>query len=154
MTSSYTTEKEPELVATRRALRAIRNPEIRDDLCHFISGAETCLRAQEIHLALDAVRSVVCAVVALNRTISSEVAVRILDGLLEDSEKGAVALRRGLGFTKNKNEKCDIKSGTPIGSSSCVSSPNSTCYTFSGGSGCGGTSGFQFVWESRYAAID
>ena len=141
------------LDATRKAIRAIRDRRIKESLLHFVSGAEACLEHQEIHWASDCVRTVVTTVVALNRSISPEVIVGILDGLLEDSETKATALRRALGFTKSQNARCDIKSGTPIGSSSCVSARNSSCYVLDGGSGCGSSSGggftgFQFVWEA------
>jgi hypothetical protein len=135
------------LDATRKALGAIRDFRIREDLLHFVSGAEVCLEHQEVCLALDCLRTVVTTVVALNRTLTPEITTGVLDGLLADSGTTAVPLRRGLGFTKNENMKCDIKTGTPIGSSSCVAQTNSTCYTLDSGSGCGGTSGFRFVWE-------
>lgn len=135
------------LPATRSAVNRIREPAIREDIERFVSGAEFCLEHNENHLALDAVRTVVTTVVALDRTISPEVAAAILDGLTEDAANGAVALQRGLGFTKNQNMKCDIQSGTGPGTSRCVARRNSTCYTLDSGSGCGGTSGFRFVWE-------
>ena len=141
------------LPATRSAIRRIEHEGIRADLERFAAGAEACLAADEIPLALDAVRTIVTTVVALDRTIGPEVAIGILDGLGDDSEGTALALRRGLGFTKNYDSKCDIQSGTPIGSSGCVDSKNSVCYTLSSGSGCGGSSGrFQFVWEAAALA--
>jgi hypothetical protein len=112
-----------------------------------VAGVEVCIQHQEIHLAFDAVRTVVTTVIALDRTITPDVTVAILDGLVEDAQNQAIALQRGLGFTKNFDSKCDIKSGTGPGTSTCVDSRNSTCYTLSSGTGCGGTSGFRFVWE-------
>lgn len=136
------------LPATRSAIQLIEHSGIRAAIERFADGAEACLAADEIPLALDAVRTIVTTVVALDQTIGPEVTLGILDGLGDDSEQTAVALRRGLGFTKNDDSKCDIRSGTPIGSSGCVDSKNSTCYTLDSGSGCGGSSGrFQFVWE-------
>jgi hypothetical protein len=144
---SCSTDNKIALDATRKAIGAIRDFRIKEDLLHFVSGAEVCLEHQEVHLAFDCLRTVVTTVVALNRTLTPEVTVGILDGLLEDSQTRATALRRGLGFTKTENTKCDIKAGTPIGSSTCVSQRDSTCYTLDSGSGCGGPSGFRFVWE-------
>ena len=135
------------LSATRTALRGVKSRQIRKDLRRFVAGAERCLEHQEVHVALDAVRSLVTTVIALDRTLTPNVTLAILDGLVEDSTNEAIALQRGLGFTKNFDSKCDIKSGTPIGSSTCVDSKNSTCYTLDSGSGCGGTSGFRFIWE-------
>ncbi|MCH9000503.1 MAG: hypothetical protein IID48_19885 [Proteobacteria bacterium] len=140
------------LDATRKAVGSIKDECIRRDIMHFVLGAEACLDHGEIYVALDCVKTVVTTVVALNRTISPEVTAGILEGLIEDSEGKATALRRGFGFTKYKDEKCDIIGGTPIGSSQCISQLRSTCYTFSSGSGCGGTSGFQFVWDSAIRA--
>ena len=78
-----------------------------------------------------------------------EVTLGILDGLVEDSERTAPALRRGLGFEKNFESKCDIKEGAPFGSSTCVDAKDSVCYTLSSGSGCRGPSGhFHFVWDA------
>lgn len=139
--------KDSKLQATREALADVKDPSIREDLLRFVKGAEICLEYEEVYVALDCVRTIVTTTVALERTLSPEVATGILSGLVKDSQTSALALRRGLGFTKNFDEKCDIKKGTPIGSSTCVSKPNSVCYTLSSGSGCGGTSGFQFVWE-------
>lgn len=137
-----------QLSAMRLAIARIKHEGIRADLGRFVDGAEACLESSEIFLALDAVRTIVSAVVALDRTIGPEVALGILDGLTEDSQQTAVALQRGLGFTSTKNSKCNIKSGTPPGSSTCVAATNSTCYTLNSGSGCGSTSTrFQFVWE-------
>jgi hypothetical protein len=139
--------KDAKLEATRNAIDAIKNGSIRDDLLRFVTGAEVCLHHEETYLAFDCVRTIVTTVVALDRTLSSEVAAGVLDGLVKDSQAKAVVLRRALGFNKEFDAKCDIKPGTPIGSSSCVSSTNSVCYTLSSGSGCGGPSGFHFVWE-------
>ena len=100
-------------------------------------GREICLEYEEVYVALDCVRTIVTTTVALERTLSPEVATGILSGLVKDSQTSALALRRGLGFTKNFDEKCDIKKGTPIGSSTQFSKPNSVCYTLSSGSGCG-----------------
>jgi hypothetical protein len=138
------------LDATRKALGAIRDFRIRDDLLRFVSGAEVCIEHNEIYLAHDCVRMVVTTVVALSRTLTPEVSIGVLDGLVADSGTTLIALRRALGFTKNENSKCDIKAGTPIGSSVCVSSPGSTCYTLDSGSGCGGSSGFRFAWEIAF----
>ena len=74
-------------------------------------------RYEEVYVALDCVRTIVTTTVALERTLSPEVATGILSSLVKDSQTSALALRRGLGFTKNFDEKCDIKKGTPIGSS-------------------------------------
>lgn len=136
------------LARTRRAIARVEHEGIRADLVRFIDGAETCLNAGEVYLAIDAVKMVVTTVVALDRTLGPEVTYGILDGLSEDSESSAMALRWGLGYTSTKNSKCDIKPFTPPGSSSCVSARNSTCYTLDSGSGCGSSSGrFEFVWE-------
>lgn len=136
------------LSATRSAIARIEHPGIRGDLERFVDGAEVCLESQEIFLAIDAVRTVVSTAIALDRTIGPDVTLGILDGLTQDTETKALALQRGLGFTKTPNSKCDIKKGTPPGSSTCVSAQNSTCYTLDSGSGCGSTSGrFEFVWE-------
>jgi hypothetical protein len=136
------------LSATRAAVGKIAHTDIRADLERFVAGAEVCLEFEEVPLALDAVRTIVSTVVALDRTIGPEVTLGILDGLIEDSESTALALRRGLGFEKNFESKCDIKEGTPPGSSTCVDAENSVCYTLDSGSGCGGTSGsFRFVWD-------
>lgn len=131
------------------ALGKIAHAGIRADLERFVVGAETCLEYEEVPLALDAVRTIVSVVIALDRTIGPEATLGILDGLSEDSQRTALAMRRGLGFTKNFESKCDIKTGTPPGSSTCVDAKNSVCYTLDSGSGCGGTSGrFRFVWEA------
>jgi len=136
------------LGATRAALAKIEHDGIRHDLERFLEGAERCLHHEEVPLALDAVRTIVSTVVALDRTIGPDVAMGVLDGLAADSKSTAQSLRMGLGFTRNEDSKCDIRSGTPIGSSSCVDAKNSICYTLSSGSGCGSTSTrFQFVWE-------
>jgi len=141
------------LPATHRAIQLIEHTSIRADLERFLQGAEACLASEQIPLALDAVRTIVSTVVALDRTIGPDVAIGILDGLRDDSQQTALALRLGLGFTRNEDSKCDIRSGTPIGSSGCVDSKDSVCYTLSSGSGCGGTSGrFQFVWEAATRA--
>lgn len=140
------------LEATRRAVDAIEDSRIQRDIMHFVAGAEACLELEEIYLALDCVRTVVTTVVALNRTITPEVTVGVLNGLLEDSETTAKVLRRGLGYTNSKDKKCDVKDAAPggggAGTSTCVSNPGGQCITFSTGSGCGGTTGFQFVWEA------
>lgn len=142
------------LPATGAAVARIEHEGIRADLQRFVEGAENCLDHDEVPLALDAVRTIVATAVALDRTIGPEVTLGILDGLIADSERTALALRRGLGFTKNFDSKCDIKTGTPPGSSTCVDSKNATCYTLDSGSGCGGTSGrFQFVWDVQQASI-
>jgi len=139
---------------TRTALAAIEHEHIRKDLERFVDGAEKCLAADEIVLALDAVRTVVTTVVALDRTLGHDVAIGILDGLRLDSQETAVALQRGLGYTSKDNSKCDIRPGTPIGSSSCAAAKNSTCYTLDSGSGCGSSSTrFQFVWEDAMVEI-
>ena len=152
MTDSYSRTEKIVLEATRKAIDAIEDSCIKRDIMHFVAGAEVCLELQEVHLALDCVSTVVTTVVALNRTISPEVTVGVLDGLHEDSETTAKALRRGLGFTSNKDQKCGVKDAEPggggAGKSTCVSDPGGKCYTFGSGSGCGGTSGFQFVWEA------
>jgi hypothetical protein len=136
------------LSLTRSALAKIQQEGIRADLERFVDGAEACLAADEIFLALDAVRTIVSTVVALDRTIGPNVTLGILDGLDEDSESAALALRRGLGYTKSTESKCDIKTGTPPGSSTCISAKNSVCYTLDSGSGCGSTgTRFQFVWD-------
>ena len=136
------------LSATRAAVGNITHTGIRADLERFVGGAEVCLEYDEIPLALDAVRTIVSTVIALDRTIGPEVTLGILDGLLEDSGTTALSLRRGLGFEKNFESKCDIKEGTPPGSSTCVDAEDSVCYTLDSGSGCGGTSGsFRFVWD-------
>ena len=141
------------LSATRSAIGQIEHAGIRADLERFVIGAEACLEYEEVPLALDAVRTIVSTVVALDRTIGADVTLGILDGLVADSEQTALALRRGLGFTKNFESMCDIKEGTPPGSSTCVDAQDSVCYTLNSGSGCGGTSGkFQFVWEAAEAA--
>lgn len=140
------------LLATRAAVGRIEHAGIRADVERFVQGAEVCLHYEEVPLALDAVRTVVATVVALDRTIGPEVTLGILDGLVEDSQRTALALRRGLGFEKNFESKCDIKEG-PFGSSTCVDAEDSVCYTLSSGSGCGGPSGhFQFVWDAGVAA--
>jgi hypothetical protein len=137
-----------QLAATRSAIAKIEHEGIRADLERFVAGAEVCLESREMFLALDSVRTIVSTVVALDRTIGPDVTLGILDGLTQDSEQTAIALQRGLGFTSTKNSKCDIKKGTPPGSSTCVAATNSTCYTLDSGSGCGSTSTrFQFVWE-------
>ncbi len=141
------------LPRTRIAIGRIEHDGIRADLERFIDGAEVCLEAAEISLALDAVRTIVSTVVALDRTIGPEVTLDILDGLTDDSEQTALPLRRGLGFTKDFESKCDIKKGTPPGSSTCVDAKNSACYTLDSGSGCGSTSTrFQFVCEVEMVA--
>lgn len=148
MSPSKSGQTKVSLAATRTALDRIREPAIREDLLRFVTGAEFCLQYRENYLALDAVKTLVTTIVALDRTITPEVTAAILDGLVDDSANGAVALQRGLGFTKNEGMKCDIVSGTGPGSSRCVASRKSTCYTLDSGSGCGGTSGFRFVWEA------
>lgn len=141
------------LSATRSAVGKIEHAGIRADLERFVVGAEVCLHYEEVPLALDAVGTIVATVVALDRTIGPEVTLGILDGLVEDSQRTALALRRGLGFDKNFESRCDIKEGTPPGSSTCVDAEDSVCYTLSSGSGCGGTSGrFQFVWDAGVVA--
>jgi hypothetical protein len=142
-------DRDRALAMTRAAIARVEHEGIRADLERFADGAEVCLGADEIFLALDAVRSIVSTAVVLGPTIGHDVTQEILDGLDQDSKQTAIALQRGLGFTKNSDSKCDIKSGTGAGSSSCVDSKNSVCYTLSSGSGCGSTgSGFQFVWEA------
>lgn len=148
MTEPTIRDERIRLTSTRKALGRIRDAAIRADLERVVAGAEVCLAHREFFLAFDAVRTVVTTVVALHRTISPEATAGVLDGLLDDSKHGAIALQRGLGFTKTTDSKCDIKTGSPIGSSSCVSQKDSTCYTLDSGSGCGGTSGFHFVWEA------
>lgn len=135
------------LDATRKALAAVHDPAIRDDLLHVISGVETCLAHEHMYLSIQYARAVTSAVFVLRRTLSPAIAVGILDGLQYDSETSARALQRGLGFTKNFDERCKI-SGGPIGSSTCVEQKNSTCYQADGGTGCGGPSGFHFVFEA------
>ena len=147
-------KSEGALARTRRAIGNVEHEGIRSDLIRFIDGAETCLKANEVYLAIDAVKMVVTTVVALDRTIGPAVTFGILDGLSEDSESTATALRWGLGYTSTRNAKCDIKPFTPPGSSSCVSARNSTCYTLDSGSGCGSSSGrFEYVWEVAAVAL-
>src|SRR5262249_41417690 len=69
------------LGTTRKAIGAIRDFRTKEDLLHFVSGAEVCLEHQEVYLACDCLRTVVTTVVALNRTLTPEVTVGILDGL-------------------------------------------------------------------------
>lgn len=147
MAKSKVESEKVDLPATRRAVGRIRDAAIREDVMRFVSGAEVCLEHREVYLAFDAVKTIVTTVVALDRTISPEVATGVLDGLVEDSAGQAIALRRGLGFTKNENQKCDIQPGTGPGTSVCVAKRRSTCYTLDSGSGCGGTSGFRHVWD-------
>lgn len=135
------------LGTTRGAIEQIEQETIRSDLLRFVSGAELCLQHQEVPLALDCVRTIATTVMALERTLTAEVVAEVLGAIEQDSQTTAQALRRGLGFTKHHDAKCDIKPGTPIGSSPCLAKQNSVCYTLSSGSGCGGPSGFQFVWE-------
>jgi hypothetical protein len=151
MTDTKSCDEAIRLDATRKSVASIADECLRRDIMHFVHGCEACLTNGEVHLALDCAQTVVTTAVALNRTISPEVTVAILEGLVKDSEGSATALRRGLGFKKTRDAKCDIISGTPIGSSQCISKLHSTCYTLGSGSGCGGTSGFQFVWDAELA---
>jgi hypothetical protein len=105
MTNSCNCNKDDKITldATRKALGAIRDFRIKEDLLYFVSGAEVCLEHSEMHLAIDCVRTVVTTVVALNRTLSPEVTLGVLDGLVEDSQTMVTRLRQGLGSTKTEN---------------------------------------------------
>ena len=138
------------LSLTRNAVMAIENPALREDFLHFLEGAEYCYAVGEVQMAVECMRNMLAATVVLNRSVGPDVALGVIDGVLEDTRSTARAMRGAFGFDKNYDEKCDIKPGTPIGSSSCVTSKGSTCYTIGGAGGCGGSSGFRFVWESRY----
>ena len=143
-------DQEPDaaLERTRAAVAKVDHEGIRADLMRFVDGTENCLRAGEIYFAFEAVKMIVTTVVALDRTIGSDITFAILDALSGDSESSATALRRGLGYTSTPNAKCDIRPFSPPGSSTCVAARNSTCYTLDSGSGCGSSSGrFQFAWD-------
>lgn len=111
MAGSY--DKVNTLQASRDAIGKVRDASVRDDLLRFIGGAEICLANGEVVVALDCVRTVVTTVVALSRTLTPEVAVQVLDGLLEDSEERAVMLRRGLGFSKSEMPSATLSPALP-----------------------------------------
>ncbi len=133
---------------TRAAIGRTENTSIREDFLAFVAGAEIALANALAPLATHAMRSLATLAIGLRRTLGPATAEAILNGLWEDCFDDAPAMLAELGYRKSRNARCDIRPGTPVGSSVCAPADNATCYTIADGSGCLSTRGATFVWEA------
>ena len=103
--SESKTGKPVDLNRIRKAIQLIECMELRRDYHNLVVGAEIAIQYQNERLAVFCLNSLVTTTIAINQTISTEVAVCVLDAVLDDVEEHAVALRGSLGFTKTKDAK-------------------------------------------------
>ena len=128
---------------TRRAVAKIKEPSIRNDFAEMVDGIEFCFAKRKKRAALSCANIVLGMAVGLNRTISPRVAAGILDGLLKDGKQDA--LFRRMDLDEHKDQKCDVDS------SQCVPKKGAKCFNYGGIPGCGGGSGFSFLWSRSLA---
>ena len=122
---------------TRRAIRKIEEPSIRDDFAEMLHGLEFCLNNRNKPVALKCAHGLAAMAVGLNRTISASVATGILVGLLQDGEQDAIfqSLRW-----------IDWSHGEDCINAQCQEAKGRVCITIEGVGGCGGKKEFQFQW--------
>jgi hypothetical protein len=122
---------------TRAAIERIEDADLRRDFLVLVDGAETGIRYGRREIAVGSASRIANTAIALNRTLTAEIAIGVLDGLWADTEAQAIAyIRPSLGFRKQDEHFCTIEPGTPVGSTVCDPSVVCSCYELEDTSGC------------------
>jgi len=123
---------------TRRAIKKIKQPSIRNDFADMLDGLEFCFVNRQKRVARQCGNCIAAMAIGLNRTISPAVATEILSGLVKDRKQDPMFL--GLASIEyHYDEAC-------IGGE-CSESKGGICITIEGAGGCGNKFGFQVPWR-------
>jgi hypothetical protein len=123
---------------TRRAIKKIRQPSIRNDFADMLDGLEFCFANRQKRVALKCANCLAAMAIGLNRTISPAVATEILTGLIKDKKQDAIFL--GLASIEYHYDEACV-------SAECSESKGGICITIEGAGGCGNKFGFQVPWR-------